>query len=361
MAMDAQGPFQIRRMGIIMEGDPHDPEEAWGVLNPAACRGRDGELYLFPRVVAADNYSRIGRGRVRINPVGEPVGVDRLGYVLMPEEGFERNERTAGVEDPRITFVPALDRYVMTYTAYGPLGPRIALAQSDDLQSWQRIGPVLFAYEPHFHTDFNLYTNKDALLFPEPVRGPDGTVCLALLHRPTYNVAWWLTAGFAVQPDGIAETRPSIWISYCPLADVRNDPRKLALWKDHQLLATPEQPWEELKIGGGTPPVRTQLGWLTLFHGVSGRLVAGVDLQPDVHYAAGVLILDPDDPRRVLYRSSQPVLVPEGPAETEGIVNNVVFPTGVDLRDDATIDIYYGMADARIGAARLILSKDSVA
>jgi predicted GH43/DUF377 family glycosyl hydrolase len=62
-----------------------------------------------------------------------------------------------------------------------------------------------------------------------------------------------------------------------------------------------------------------------------------------------------DDPRRVRYRSPQPILQPAEAAETEGIVNNVVFPTGVDVRDPRTIDIYYGMADARIGAARLFL------
>jgi predicted GH43/DUF377 family glycosyl hydrolase len=355
MSKQQQTPFRIERFGVIMEGDPRNAAEAMGVLNPAACRGRDGELYLFPRVVAADNYSRIGLGRVRFDGAGHPSGVERLGYALEPEEGFERNERTAGVEDPRVTFIPALDLYIMAYTAYGPLGPRIALAQSRDLLTWQRIGPVQFAYEPEYHTDFNLYTNKDALLFPEPVRAPDGELCLALLHRPTYNVAWWLASGFAVQPDGIAEVRPSIWISYCPLEAAQRDPRRLVSWRGHRLLAAPEQPWEALKIGGGTPPVRTALGWLTLFHGVSGRIVEGVDLQPDVHYAAGMLILDLDDPRRVRYRAPQPILQPEGSAETEGIVNNVVFPTGVDVRDTSTIDIYYGMADARIGAARLFL------
>src|ERR671932_312442 len=246
MSKQQQTPFRIERFGVIMEGNPRNPAEAMGVLNPAACRGRDGELYLFPRVVAAGNYSRIGLGRVRFDGAGDPSGVERLGYALEPKEGFERNERTAGVEDPRVTFIPALDLYIMTYTAYGPLGPRIALAQSSDLLTWQRIGPVQFSYEPEYHTDFNLYTNKDALLFPEPVRAPDGELCLALLHRPTYNVSW----------------------------------------RGHRLLAAPEQPWEALKIGGGTPPVRTALGWLTLFHGVSGRIVEGVDLQPDLPYVA---------------------------------------------------------------------------
>ena len=138
-----------------------------------------------------------------------------------------------------------------------------------------------------------------------------------------------------------------------PLAEVVADHNKLRLWSQHQLLATPQEPWEELKIGGGTPPVLTPLGWLTIFHGVSGEMIAGVDHQPHVHYVAGVLILDRDDPRRVLYRSATPILEPATGAEQQGIVDNVVFPTAVDVRDGGRIDVYYGMADARIGVARL--------
>ena len=115
-AADTQ-PFQLERLGVIMEGDPGNPDEAWGVLNPAACRGRDGELYLFPRVVAAGNFSRIGTGRVQFDAAGDPIGVERLGYALEPDEGFERNAGTAGVEDPRVVYVGALDLYLMAYTA----------------------------------------------------------------------------------------------------------------------------------------------------------------------------------------------------------------------------------------------------
>src|SRR4051794_33860329 len=121
-------PFHMERLGMIMQGNPDDPNEAWGVLNPAACRGTDGELYLFPRVVAAGNYSRIGIARVIFNGDGDRAGVERLGYALERDEPFERNPHTAGVEDPRVTYVPALQAYVMTYTAYGPLGPHVALA-----------------------------------------------------------------------------------------------------------------------------------------------------------------------------------------------------------------------------------------
>lgn len=343
--------WTIERLGIVMQGDSDDAREALGVLNPAACRGTDGELYLFPRIVASGNYSRIGVARVLFDANDDPSGVERLGYALEPDEGFERNASTAGVEDPRVTYVAALERYLMTYTAYGPLGPRIALAESTDLQTWRRLGPVAFSYEPQFRTDFNLYDNKDAAIFPEPVRGPDGRLCLAMFHRPDYNVG----PAYRAVPDGIKEERPSIWLSYCPLDAVQHDLRALVHWGQHHLLAAPEQDWEILKIGGGTPPVRTSLGWVTLFHGVSGRILQGVDHQTEVYYAAGVLVLDIDDPRKVLYRSTTPLLKPDTTEEQRGIVSNVVFPTGVDLRDDRCIDIYYGMADARIGAARLRL------
>ena len=112
-----QTPFRLERIGMVMEPDPDDPHEAWGVLNPASAR-KDGELYLFPRVVAEGNYSRIGIVRTLFAHPGDPVGVERLGYVLEPEEDYERSEHsTGGVEDPRVTFVEPLGLWVMAYTA----------------------------------------------------------------------------------------------------------------------------------------------------------------------------------------------------------------------------------------------------
>jgi beta-1,2-mannobiose phosphorylase / 1,2-beta-oligomannan phosphorylase len=125
-------------------------------------------------LVAEGNFSRGRRARVLFDSDETPVAVERLGVVLEPDETWEANSTTAGVEDPRITFVPSLDLYVMTYAAYGPLPARIGLAVSDDLASWERLGPVWFAYEPSLRADLNLYTNKDAVLFPDPVAAPDG-------------------------------------------------------------------------------------------------------------------------------------------------------------------------------------------
>src|SRR5580693_4911076 len=133
--------LQMRRLGEIMEPEPGNPMEVEGVLNPAAARGRDGQLYLFPRLVAQGNYSRIGIARVRFNPAGDPTGVERLGIALEPEADYERRPGGGGgCEDPRITFVEPLRRYLMTYTAFSSQGPRIAFALSADLFHWQRLG-----------------------------------------------------------------------------------------------------------------------------------------------------------------------------------------------------------------------------
>jgi predicted GH43/DUF377 family glycosyl hydrolase len=345
--------YTLERLGVVMEADPGDPREAWGVLNPASARGRDGELYLFPRLVAAGNYSRVGRARVVFDDAGDPVGVERLGVALEPEEGWERHHKTSGVEDPRITFVASLDTYVMTYSAYGPLGARIGLAVSEDLERWERLGPAWFAYEPRWRTDLNLFSNKDALLLPEPVPGPDGRPAYALLHRPTWDLSWFLGREGEDPPAGVPDPRPGIWVSYAPTVEVQADLHKLPRFAQHRQVALPEHPWEILKIGGGTPPVRTPEGWLSLHHGVSGRIIKGQDLQPHVRYSAGLMVLDPDDVSRVVARSADPLLEPELPSERDGIVPNVVFPTAIDARDDGDYDVFYGMADSRIGAARL--------
>src|SRR5262249_28434324 len=130
-----------RRLGLVVEPERGNRPEAEGVPNPAAVRGHDGQLYLFPRLVARGNYWRIGIARVLFSEAGDPAGVERLGIALEPEADCERRpDGCGGCEDPRITFVEPLQRYVMTYTALSPEGPRIALALSGDLFCWQRLG-----------------------------------------------------------------------------------------------------------------------------------------------------------------------------------------------------------------------------
>ena len=177
--------FQLQRLGQMMEPEPRNPLEAEGVLNPAAVRGPDGKLYLFPRLVARGNYSRIGIARVRFNEAGDPAGVERLGIALEPEADYElRSDGSGGCEDPRITFVERFQRYVMTYTALSPVGPRIALAVSEDLFHWKRLG--LATFDPYHGIDFVHVDNKDASVFPVAIPNHAGKMQLAILHRPLF-------------------------------------------------------------------------------------------------------------------------------------------------------------------------------
>jgi predicted GH43/DUF377 family glycosyl hydrolase len=345
-------PYRLDRLGVVMAPLPGEKFEAEGVLNPASARGTDGELYLFPRLVAKGNFSRIGRARVTFDKDGKPSGVERLGVVLEPDEAWEKNAITAGVEDPRITFVESLGVYVMAYSAYGPLGPRIGLAVSRDLEKWERLGPASFDYEPSLRTDLNLYPNKDAMLFPEPVRGPDGKPAYALLHRPMWDLSWMSQIGGLSLPDGVSDPRQSIWVSFAPADGVRSDLRALTRFGQHRQVAQPQQPWEATKIGGGTPPIRIPEGWLIVYHGVTAPADPHPGAQVPVCYVAAAMVLDPEDVSRVVSRSQVPLLEPDE-EEREGIVPNVVFPTAIDPRSDGGADVYYGMADSRIGAARL--------
>jgi predicted GH43/DUF377 family glycosyl hydrolase len=111
--------FKLKRLSTIMEPEPGNPMEEEGVLNPAAVRGPDGGLYLFPRMVAKGNYSRIGIARVKFNSNGDPVGVERLGIALEPEAEYEkRPDGGGGCEDAQVTFVEPLQDYIMSYTAF---------------------------------------------------------------------------------------------------------------------------------------------------------------------------------------------------------------------------------------------------
>jgi len=350
-------PYTLTRAGVVMTPDAGEPLEAEGVLNPASGRDAEGELYLLPRLVASGNVSRVGLVRVVVEG-GVPVGVEREGVVLAPDRDFERGRRNSGVEDPRTTFVPALGLHLMTYVAYGPLGPRTAVAVSRDLREWQRLGPVSFEYDDALGVDLALFHNKDTVFFPEPVTGPDGVESLAVLHRPVWDLGEVRAGEGAHPPAALDEKRPSIWIAFVPLEAVRGDLGELTRWRHNRFLAGPEFPFEELKIGAGPAPIRVPEGWLLLHHGVTGYLEPGVDQQKNVNYAAGAMILDADEPWRILQRTAEPLLSAETEEERSGIVPNVVFPTAIERIDDA-LWVFYGMADSKIGVARLERNRES--
>jgi len=347
------GKLDVRVERLPWSIDPNgDPAEAGGILNPAAARAPGSELVIYPRCVAEGNISRVGTIRAQVSR--NTFEGERLEFALEPEAPYElRPHPGYGCEDPRVTYVPVLKVYVMTYTAFGPDGPRIALAISEDAYNWQRLGLVNFAGTANVVGD-----DKDAAFFPEPVLSPRGRRCLALYHRPMLHLS---------SVDGRAaipliermpfEDRESIRIAYVPLNPVLKDRANLCNVSESVQVLSPDARWGSIKIGAGTPPLRVSLdgveGWLSVFHGVD---VASNRRKPVLRYSAGIVIHDLERPDYILYRSPEPILAPQSRRERRGVVDNVVFPSGIDPRPDLgerTYDIYYGMGDYSIGAARM--------
>lgn len=350
-----------------MEPEPGNPMEVEGVLNPAAVRGPDGNLYLFPRYVAKGNYSRIGIAKVQFNEAGDPVSAERIGIALEPEAEYEqRSDGSGGCEDARVTYFEPLKRYIMTYTALSPKGPRIAIAESVDLLHWKRLG--LATFEPFNGIDFVNVDNKDAFVFPVVIPNHNGKMQMAILHRPLFQGTRPEETVFQAKKREVDIDHESIWISYCPMPLDDPEPDHIGLFNSHYRLATPVSSWERLKIGGGTPPILTRHGWLIIYHGVS-EIENPANDKDKFRYSAGVMILSKKHPQHIHYRSIEPVLTPKLKQERIGTIANVVFPTGIDQRIDLGLpdrfDIYYGMADHRIGIARLdlpdVLPKEGVA
>ena len=343
-AADAAPAVDVQRCGVVMAptGSALDLE---GVLNPGVARDRSGSLLLYPRIVAAGNVSRIGVVRAVDTDKGPVLGPPTI--VLAPEAEYERRTTAGGYgcEDPRVTFIAQLDVYVMAYTAFGPRGPRIAVAVSDDGYAWRRLGLVQYADDA-----LNALPNKDAAFFPEPVLAPDGVPSLALYHRPMLHesVSGQAPIGFirSLPP----EKREVTCIAYVPLGPVLRDLTELT-FAAHSVVVLPiGETWGLLKNGAGTPPVRTAAGWLSFFHGVDA-----IDRREgaSLYYRAGIVIHDVERPDRIVYRSAEPFLEPEAIEERHGTVDDVVFPTGVDPRGDDTFDVYYGAADAKISRVRV--------
>ncbi|MGH7738157.1 MAG: glycoside hydrolase family 130 protein [Candidatus Tyrphobacter sp.] len=342
---------RVERLGVVLSPDK-SAAEAEGVLNPGFTRTREGRALLYPRAVARGNISRVER--VELHRRDGTLRPQRLGFALEPSAPYEiRPQPGYGCEDPRITFVPVLDEYLMAYSAFGPPGPRVAVARSADGVNWERVGLVQFE-----HPGATIGDDKDAAFFPEPVLSPQGVLSLAFYHRPMLHISTINGAAAIPLIERMPhEDRESIRIAYVPLDAVKADRTALLRVAESVLVLPPDERWGSIRVGAGTPPVRIAEGWMSLFHAVD--LVKG-GTKPKFRYCAGLVIHDAKRPDRVLYRSPQPVLVPEDRAERRGIVDNVVFPTGIDPRPDLgerIFDVYYGMADYACGAARLELAE----
>ena len=338
----------FERLGIILK--PTELlNERLGVLNPASARLRDGTLQLYPRMVAPGNISSIGSFRLEERPDGTLVA-GHCSFVLEPAAPYELRDQPGGYgcEDPRVTFIPVIDRYVMAYVAFGPRGPEVALAVSGDGFEWERLGLM------RFQESEAPFADKDAAFFPEPVRSPTGVPALAFFHRPTLQASVQKGQPAGAELAALASNlREGISIGYVPLDAVKASLQSLCTVTESHRLILPPVDWGLIKVGAGAPPVRIREGWLAVIHGVDElEHPSGAAL---LRYCAGVVILNGEQLNRVVYRSQEPLIVPEVEGEIHGTVGQVVFPTAIDRRDDRSFDIYYGMADYEIGRGRLTL------
>lgn len=292
----------------LLKPNPSHDWEDMEVFNPGVTFFQN-KFYML--------YRAIGEYKDYISLVGLAIsdnGVDfdrQTEPLLSPQDNYEKY----GIEDIRIN--PLEGIFYLTHTVLGTPATqggephRVGLIKTNDFKDFERVGVIT---PPEF-------CSRNAVLFPEKINGR-----YAMLHRPLY-------LSRAKHPENPKLPRePGIWISYSD---------NLIDWKDNELLIEPEFWWEDFKIGGGPPPIKTEKGWLVLYHGVTRF--------DDVNYIyrAGMMILDLKDPKEVIYRSKEPIFEPTAEYETEGDVPNVVFPTGL-VEKNGLLYMYYGAADSTI-------------
>jgi len=263
----------------------------------------DGEVVLLLRI-----EDRRGISQIRVARSGNGVDDWRIADCPLlepdlPEFPFEE----WGCEDARVTQVGPR-KWVIAYTAYSRYGPAIALATTSDFEAANRIGIALAP------------PNKDATVFPQPFDGVN-----ILLHRP-------VTGGYEHIWHASSRDSYTNWSEPGVLLDERGGP-----W------------WDGLRIGVGAPPVRTDQGWLLIYHGVK-------DMSGHPVYRLGLALLDLENPRRVVARASRWVFAPEADCEQRGLLPNVVYTCGALVRGD-DVWMYYGAADTVIGLATAKLSE----
>ena len=194
-----------------------------------------------------------------------PVGSNGSALRSNPRWNTSSGRRPAATrcEDARVTYIREIDRYVMAYTAFGPHGARVAVAISRDAYVWKRLGLVRFPSEIT-----NTVDNKDAAFFPEPVLSPRGVPSFAFFHRPmrpeTINGQTPTPIILSLPPS----QREAMSLAFVPVDAVKCDVANLCEPTESLRVLEPGSDWGRLKNGAGTPPVRTRLGWMSVFHGV---------------------------------------------------------------------------------------------
>ena len=251
---------------------------------------KDGTYYLLIRIEGQQGYSFFA---LATSADGYHFEVETEPVLLPAQTGPYARYENLGIEDPRATCIDG-ECYIM-YTGASGHGSRIVLAKTEDFHTFERVGIVS---EPG---------NKDGVLFPEKINGQ-----YVRLDRPI---------GLGVG---------SVWISYS------ND---LLSWGNSKVLLTPRGGyWDQTRVGASVPPIRTDKGWLNLYHGFKMTSAGPI-------YRAGSALHDLEDPSIVIARSSIPVLSPREDYERIGDIGNVVFACGAVVEPDGEIKMYYGAAD----------------
>ncbi len=324
-----------------------------GTFNPGAARLDDGRIVLMVRVAESPVEQRPGHhalprwqadGQLEIEYLPEdqdtlkdPRKVVRAGDQLMRLKFVshlrtlvldpggrtvvgelapllcEGPYETFGTEDARLTRIDGT--YYITYVSVSEHGAATSLATTTDFRTYHRHG-VIFCPE-----------NKDVTLLPEKIDGR-----FVALHRPnTYQ----------------RFCKPEMWLAASEDA---------IHWGHHRFVWTGKEDWDNDRIGAGVPPIRVPArgdspgGWLELYHGSCRATRPG---QVGA-YQAGLLLLDADDPTRVLKHTPRPIMAAQENWETQGFVPNVVFPTGV-VEDGDRWMVFYGAADTHVGVTAFTL------
>ncbi len=264
-------------------------------------------------------YRAVGEYENYISRLGYASSADGYSFarfnemVFGPTEDYERY----GIEDPRLVLVDS--QIYLTYvvlSAHAREGPIVssALATTRDYHEFERLGIITSKGSD----------NKDVVIFPEKMMATvskeelkkhNTSSCYFSLQRPSS----WIGPPYGIN-------QPSIWLG--------ESSSSLTSFDKYAILLKPEEDWEALKIGAGTPPIKTKQGWLLIYHGVSRDKV----------YRAGAALLDLNDPSKILGRTKKPILEPRERYERYGDVDNVVFPSGACVID-GLLFVYYGGAD----------------
>ncbi len=217
-------------------------------------------------------------------------------FLLPATEGVFAEYEEFGVEDLRICNMEGED-FLLTYSAYSRHGVRIALARTSDFRSVERVALIS---QPDM---------RNVVIFPEKIGGR-----YVRLDRPHSEISPW-----------------SICISYSP---------DLIHWGDSRVVMKPmPYHWDEMKIGPGATPFKTEKGWLHIYHGVFQTMAGAV-------YRLGVALHDLNDPSIIIGVSDDWIIQPEDPWEITGYVPNVVFTCGAIPEENGTVKIYWGGADS---------------